>query len=72
MSDLEKLSPRESEIVRRIAEGEPLKAIAEALKGKGGDPLHLSTVKVYVSRAKFKMGAKTVTRLAVLYAQHHR
>jgi DNA-binding CsgD family transcriptional regulator len=61
------LSPREAEIARRVSEGQPLKAIAEELRGPQGEPLHISTVKVYVRRAKDKLGAKTVTHLALLY-----
>ena len=60
---LEALSPREREIVRRLADGEPQKAIAADLA------ISRSAVAIYTARAKAKLGARTVVHLAVKWAR---
>lgn len=57
------LSPREREIVRRLADGEPQKAIAADLG------IAVRTVEVYTARAREKTGTRTVTQLVVFWAR---
>lgn len=53
------LSPREAEIVLRLANGEPQKAIAAELG------ISISAVETYIDRAKEKLSARTVIQLVV-------
>ena len=60
--DLDTLSPREREIVARLARGDAQKAIAADLG------ISDSAVEIYIARAKVKLGAVTVIHLAVIFA----
>jgi DNA-binding CsgD family transcriptional regulator len=60
---IESLSPREREIVKRLADGEPQKAIAAALG------IAVRTVEVYTQRAREKLQARTVTHLVVIWSR---
>lgn len=61
---LDSLSPRELDIVRRLAAGDPQKAIALDLS------ISDSAVKEYVRRAKLKLSARSVIQLAVIVTLH--
>lgn len=63
---LESLSPREREVVERLAAGQHQKGIAGELR------ISISAVRQYCDRAKLKLGAQTVTHLAVIYSVQHR
>ena len=63
LQPIEKLSPREREIVRRLADGEPQKAIAASLG------IAVRTVEVYTQRAREKLQARTVTHLVVIWSR---
>jgi DNA-binding NarL/FixJ family response regulator len=60
------LSPREREIVTRLAEGEKQTAIAADLE------ISISAVECYVRRAKAKLQAQTVIHLAVIVTRIRR
>jgi DNA-binding CsgD family transcriptional regulator len=59
---LQRLSPRELEAMRLIAGGLTCKGAAQRM-GVG-----IETMKEYTARARFKLGAPTTTRAAVLVA----
>ncbi len=60
MQNQKSFSPREAEIVRRLAVGEPQKAIAVELG------ISISAVETYIGRAKIKVGAGTVIQLVII------
>jgi DNA-binding CsgD family transcriptional regulator len=60
MQNQKSFSPREAEIVRRLAVGEPQKSIAIELH------ISISAVETYIDRAKEKVGARTVVQLVLI------
>ena len=61
--DAQSLSPREREVLSKLAEGYQHKEIAERL------PISVSAVRVYLARARVKLDARTNYHLIAIFVR---